>query len=218
MKACLSNKNSTKTAIQIKYTCQRKIKFQILFANTNQLIRSLMLMYLSSGLILKFWSIRIAYILAMSRGTAKLGLGCLCARLLGFKEPGKMIRSFKDIKLHVRAIIRVGLRQGLEMVRASLYGEMGKNIKANGTMGINMVLEFGNLAKEIAILGNGIMVKFKVMGYILAQMGKDIKGFSKIFLKMVEENKHFLMETFMKGIIDKENLVEKGSIYGKMKQ
>lgn len=34
---------------------------------------------------------------------------------------------------------------------------------------------------------------------------------------MVKENKHFLMETFMKVIIDKENPVGKGSIYGKMK-
>lgn len=104
------------------------------------------------------------------------------------------------------------------MVRDSLCGEMGKNIKGNGAVGINMGLVFGNLAKEIAILDSGAMVKLKVMVCISALMDKDIKDFFKISWKMVKGNKHFLMETFMKAITDKESLLEKGSIYGKMKQ
>jgi len=116
----------------------------------------------------------------MFKGKAKLVLGCLCVEVLGFREIGRMIRSIRDIKLHLRAIIRVGLRLGLEMVRDSLCGEMGKNIKGNGAVGINMGLAFGNLAKEIAILDSGAMVKLKVMVCISALMDKDIKDFFKI--------------------------------------
>jgi hypothetical protein len=48
----------------------------------------------------------------MFKGKAKLVLGCLCVEVLGFREIGRMIRSIRDIKLHLRAIIRVGLRLG----------------------------------------------------------------------------------------------------------
>lgn len=112
--------------------------------------------------ILKFWSIKIVYILGIFKGKVKLVLESLCVKVLGFREIGKMIRSFRDIKLRLKGIIRGGLRLGWGMVRDSLSGEMGKNIKANGAVGINMVLAFGNRAKEIATLDSGVLVKFKV--------------------------------------------------------
>ena len=40
---------------------------------------------------------------------------------------------------------------------------------------------FGNLGKEIAIQANGKMEKFKVMVFILALLGKDMKEILKTF-------------------------------------
>lgn len=61
------------------------------------------------------------------------------------------------------------------MVKENIFGKMGKNMKANGEMGLSKEVEFGNREKVIVILVNGFMEKYKAMEFILLQMDKGMK-------------------------------------------
>lgn len=52
---------------------------------------------------------------------------------------------------------------------------MDKNIKGSGETDLSRGAEFGNQEKVIVTLDNGLMEKYKVMEFILLQMGKGMK-------------------------------------------
>ncbi len=61
------------------------------------------------------------------------------------------------------------------MVKENIFGKMDKNIKGSGETDLSRGAEFGNQEKVIVTLDNGLMEKYKVMEFILLQMGKGMK-------------------------------------------
>lgn len=81
--------------------------------------------------------------------------GFLYVKIQNFKERGRTMIKYKDIKLPSMAITKASLRIIKGMDREIMYGIMANHITANGRTDWRMGKEFGDLAKEIVIWDSG---------------------------------------------------------------
>ena len=100
--------------------------------------------------------------------------------------------------------------------KVSLPGIMESYLKVNGRKERKMDLEYGNLQREIIIKENGWTIDKleKACTFILED--QSTRDNLNSFWSMEKENKSFQMEINIWVIIRMENLMERGSIFGKM--
>lgn len=100
-------------------------------------------------------------ILGRCKINVNLGMECWFVIIIGLRGCFVMMRKLLGIRLRWMGIIGEGLPMGRGKELGSIFGIMGKAILGSGKMGWKVALEFGSQGKEIAILDNGPMGRFK---------------------------------------------------------